>query len=150
MTRRWPRARCGRRSRPAATTGSTTSPPSSTSTAWARAGPTRHGWDIDAYKNRVEAFGWHAIEVDGHDVDAIDAAFAEAVATTGKPTVIMARTKKGEGVKAVEDQLNAHGKAVPDDTRSAIEELGGDRGITATVPKPPTDGKPHVFETAAS
>ncbi len=111
-----------------------------------QSGETRHGWNLDAYRNRAEAFGWHAIEVDGHDVEAIDAAFAEAVSTKGKPTVIIAKTKKGAGVKSVEDQLNAHGKAVPD-YEDAIEELGGDRGIVIEVPKPPTDAKPHVFET---
>ncbi|MDQ6725538.1 MAG: transketolase [Actinomycetota bacterium] len=113
-----------------------------------QSGPTRHGWDLDAYRNRAEAFGWHAIELDGHDVEAIDAAFAEAVATTGKPTVLIARTKKGKGVKSVEDQLNAHGKAVPD-YEDAIKELGGDRNIRVDVPKPPTEPKPHVFETGA-
>lgn len=111
-----------------------------------QSGETRHGWNLDAYRKRAEAFGWHAIEIDGHDVEAIDAAFAEAVATTGKPTVIIAKTKKGAGVKSVEDQLNAHGKAVPD-YEDAIKELGGDRGITIQVPKPPTDATPHVFET---
>ncbi|HEX7277005.1 MAG TPA: transketolase, partial [Acidimicrobiales bacterium] len=111
-----------------------------------QSGETRHGWNLEAYKNRAQAFGWHAIEIDGHDVAAIDAAYAEAVATTGKPTVIIAKTKKGAGVKSVEDQLNAHGKAVPD-YEDAIEELGGDRGIVIEVPKPPTDAKPHVFDT---
>ena len=111
-----------------------------------QSGETRHGWNLDAYKARAEAFGWHAIEVDGHDVTAVDAAFAEAVATTGKPSVIIAKTKKGAGVKSVEDQLNAHGKAVPD-YEEAIKELGGDRGITIQVPKPPTGATPHVFET---
>jgi transketolase len=112
-----------------------------------QSGETRHGWNLEAYRNRAEAFGWHAIEIDGHDVEAIDAAFAEAIATTGKPTVIIAKTKKGAGVKSVEDQLNAHGKAVPD-YEEAIEELGGDRGLVIEVPKPPTDAKPHVFDTS--
>ncbi|MDQ3897741.1 MAG: transketolase, partial [Actinomycetota bacterium] len=111
-----------------------------------QSGPTRHEWDLDAYRNRAEAFGWHAIEVDGHDVEAVDAAYAEAVATKGKPSVIVAKTKKGKGVKSVEDQLNAHGKAVPD-WEEAIEELGGDRGIVVDVPKPPTDAKPRTFDT---
>jgi transketolase len=113
-----------------------------------QSGPTRHGWDLDAYKARAEAFGWHAIELDGHDVEAIDAAFAEAVATTGKPTVLIARTKKGKGVASVEDQLNAHGKAVPD-WEDAVKELGGDRHIRVDVPKPPTDAKPRTFDTEA-
>ncbi|CAM5741229.1 transketolase [Streptomyces hirsutus] len=38
-------------------------------------GPTRHGHDLDAYARRFEAFGWHAVEVDGHDVDAVDRAY---------------------------------------------------------------------------
>ena len=112
-----------------------------------QSGETRHGWNLDAYRKRAEAFGWHAIEVDGHDVEAIDAAYAEAVATKGKPTVIVAKTKKGAGVKSVEDQLNAHGKAVPD-YEEAIAELGGDRGLTVQVHKPPTDAKPRSFDTS--
>ncbi|MGH9285290.1 MAG: thiamine pyrophosphate-dependent enzyme, partial [Acidimicrobiales bacterium] len=47
-------------------------------------GPTRHGWDLAAYSARARAFGWHAIEVDGHDVDDVDRAYAEAAATTGR------------------------------------------------------------------
>ena len=113
-----------------------------------QSGETRHGWDLDAYRNRAEAFGWHAIEIDGHDVAAVDTAFAEAVAIKGKPTVIVARTKKGKGVKSVEDQLNAHGKSVPD-YEDAIIELGGDRNIRVDVAKPPTGQKPHAFETVA-
>ncbi len=42
-------------------------------------GPTRHGHDLDAYARRFQAFGWHTVEVDGHDVDAIDRAYGEAV-----------------------------------------------------------------------
>ena len=59
---------------------------------------TMHGWDLGLYARRLTAFGWHVIEVDGHDVDAIDAAYAEAIATTGRPTAIVARTIKGSGV----------------------------------------------------
>ncbi|HVL05986.1 MAG TPA: transketolase [Acidimicrobiales bacterium] len=112
-----------------------------------QSGETRHGWNLDAYRTRAEAFGWHAIEVDGHDVEAVDAAYAEAVATKGKPTVVIAKTKKGAGVKSVEDQLNAHGKAVPD-YEEAIEELGGDRGLVIQVPKPPSDASPRSFDTS--
>jgi transketolase len=110
-----------------------------------QSGPTRHGWDLDAYRNRAEAFGWHAIEVDGHDIAAVDAAMAEAVATSGKPTVIIAKTKKGKGVKAVEDKENAHGKPVPDEAE-AIEELGGIRSLAIEVAKP-DDAAPSVAAT---
>src|SRR3989475_2575310 len=66
-------------------------------------GETMHGWDLAAYRRRVEAYGWAAIEIDGHDVEAIDRAYEEARSTTGRPTAIIARTIKGKGVKAVEN-----------------------------------------------
>ena len=110
-------------------------------------GETMHGWDLDSYAKRAEAFGWHAIEIDGHDVEAIDAAYAEAIEKKGKPTVIVARTIKGKGVKAVENQEGWHGKAL-DDPDAAVEELGGIRDLKIEVAKPEIDGKPHEFETS--
>jgi transketolase len=111
-------------------------------------GETMHGWDLSSYTRRVEAFGWAAIEIDGHDVDAIDRAFEEALSTTGRPTAIVARTIKGRGVKAVENKENWHGKPL-DDPDAAIEELGGVRNILVDVHKPEGDASPHVFETGA-
>ena len=105
-------------------------------------GETMHGWDLGAYAARAKAFGWHAIEIDGHDCAAIDAAMTEAAATSGKPTVIIAKTKKGKGVAAVEDQDNAHGKPLPDEA-GAIDELGGLRSLSFDVAKPAA-GMPHV------
>ena len=110
-------------------------------------GPTMDEWKLDHYRARAEAFGWHAIEIDGHDVEAIDAAYAEAAATSGKPTVVLARTIKGKGVKAVENEEGWHGKAL-DDPDAAIEELGGLRNITVDVAKPEA-GEPHRFETGS-
>ncbi len=109
-------------------------------------GETMHGWDLDSYLDRARAFGWHAIGIDGHDLGAIDAAYAEAVATTGKPTVIVARTKKGKGVAAVEDKDDAHGKPLAD-RDDAIAELGGERNMVIEVAKPESSGSPHAFET---
>ncbi len=109
-------------------------------------GETMHGWDLDSYLDRARAFGWHAIGIDGHDLGAIDAAYAEAVATTGKPTVIVARTKKGKGVAAVEDKDDAHGKPLAD-REDAIAELGGERNMVIEVTKPESSGSPHAFET---
>jgi len=111
-----------------------------------RLGQTREtmvGWDLDRYKRRAEAFGWHAITIDGHDVDAIGAAFEEAVQTTGKPTVVIAQTKKGKGVAAVEDLPDKHGKPL-DDPDAAIEELGGERDLHVRLAAPEA-GEPHVF-----
>jgi transketolase len=107
-------------------------------------GETMHGWDLDSYAERARAFGWHAIEIDGHDVEAIDRAYAEAVATEGLPTVVVARTLKGKGVKEVEDEGGWHGKAL-DHPEEAIAELGGERNIVVDVAKPGR-GEPHRFE----
>ena len=60
-------------------------------------GETMHGWDLDAYGKRARASNWHTIEIDGHDIEAIDRAFSEAEATPDKPTMILARTIKGYG-----------------------------------------------------
>jgi len=112
-----------------------------------RLGQTREtmlGWDLDGYVRRIEAFGWKAIAIDGHDVEAIEAAYAEAENTAGQPVAIVARTKKGKGVKAVEDQLGKHGKPL-DDPEAAIEELGGARDLSVDVARP-SGGDPHVFE----
>src|SRR4051812_18971321 len=108
-------------------------------------GETMHGWDLDSYANRAEAFGCHAIEIDGHDYEAIDRAYTEALEVEGKPVVIVARTLKGKGVKAVEDKPGWHGKALadPDD---AIAELGGKTDLTVQVAKP-EPGESHRFET---
>lgn len=58
-----------------------------------------------------EAFGWHVIKIDGHDYEAIEAAFAEAKTVKGKPTVILAATVKGKGVSFMENNAGWHGKA---------------------------------------
>ena len=100
---------------------------------------TMHGWDLDSYADRARAFGWHAIEIDGHDVEAIDGAFSEAAHTEGRPTVIVARTKKGKGASEVEDQPGKHGKPLSDPDK-AIEELGGVRSLHVEVAKPEGDG----------
>src|ERR671932_630681 len=99
-------------------------------------GETMVGWNTGVYVERARAFGWNAIEIDGHEIDEIDRAYREAAETKGRPTVIVARTLKGKGVKAVEDQPGWHGKAI-DDPTPAIEELGGVRNITVQVAAPP-------------
>jgi transketolase len=98
-------------------------------------GETMHGWDLSSYRRRAEAFGWAAIEVDGHDVEAVDRAYEGALSTRGRPTLIVARTIKGRGVKAVENKENWHGKPL-DDPEGAIAELGGERSIVVDVHKP--------------
>ena len=106
-------------------------------------GETMVGWDLDIYRDRAHAFGWETIEIDGHDVEAIDRAYTEAGGTTGKPTVVIARTIKGKGVKAVENQPGWHGKAL-DNPDEAIAELGGLRNIHVDVAKP-APAEAHTF-----
>ena len=100
---------------------------------------TMHGWDLDSYAERARAFGWHAIEIDGHDVEEIDGALAEASHMEGRPTVIVARTKKGKGATEVEDLEGKHGKPLSDPEK-AIEELGGVRSLQVEAAKPEGNG----------
>ena len=113
-------------------------------------GETMHGWDLSSYSERFRAFGWNAIEIDGHDVDAIHAAYEEAERTTGKPTVVVAKTVKGKGYSKIENEGGWHGKASsPEDAEEAIAELGGIRNHVVDVPKP-EHGEPHRFEPAGA
>src|SRR2546428_3564575 len=107
-------------------------------------GETMHGWDLDSYANRARAFGWHAIEIDGHDVEAIDRAYAEAIDTAGQPVVIVAKTIKGKGDPDVEDKNGFHGKAL-DHSDEVIATLGGIRNIKVDVAKPETGASKHEF-----
>lgn len=93
-----------------------------------------NGLQIDGCINQVmspmpltekwAAFGWHVISIDGHDIRAVFRAVAEAKATKGKPTVIIASTTKGKGVCAMENVADWHGKA-PNQTEleQALQEL---------------------------
>ncbi|GAA1484804.1 transketolase [Brachybacterium fresconis] len=110
-------------------------------------GPTELGWDLDAYAARVEAFGARAVIIDGHDIQQIDDALAQADAPGDRPIVILARTVKGKGYSGVEDQENKHGKPIPEDEeKAAIEELGGERDLLVRGPRPPevTRSEPAV------
>ena len=111
-------------------------------------GETMHGWDLDAYARRLTAIGWNAIEIDGHDIAAIDGAYAQAVATKDRPTAIVARTVKGSGVSSVADRIGMHGKAL-DDAAAGLAELGADtlRRTTVSVRKPEIEAAPHRFES---
>jgi transketolase len=106
-------------------------------------GPTMHEWDTSSPAARAAACGWDVQEIDGHDLEAIDAAYAAALASD-KPAAIFARTKKGSGVAAVEDKDGFHGKPL-DDPEAAIEELGGIREVSVEVAKP---GEAKPFEVA--
>ena len=73
---------------------------------------------------KMEAFNFHAIVTDGHDMEALAAAFAEARATKGQPTAIIMNTVKGKGVSFMENQVGWHGKAPNDEQyEQAMNEL---------------------------
>jgi len=98
--------------------------------------------DLQAYVSRWTAFGWHAIAIDGHDLAAILRALAEARATTGQPTMIVAGTLKGKGVKLFEGKPGWHGKALKKgpEMDGAIAELEAQYVKTSdpapVIPKP--------------
>jgi len=106
-----------------------------------QSGETMLGWDTGAYAERLRAFGWHAIEVDGHDLGEIDRAYRAASDGDGRPVAILARTRKGRGVAAVEDRNGFHGKPL-DDPEAAIAELGGRSDLTV-APRPPAPVTPR-------
>jgi transketolase len=97
-------------------------------------GTTMHEWDTSSWAARAAACGWDVQEIDGHDLDAIDEAYAAALAAE-RPAVIFARTKKGSGVSAVEDKPGWHGKPL-EDPEGAIAELGGVRSLQVDVAAP--------------
>ncbi len=101
--------------------------------------------DVEQFARRWRAFGWHAIVIDGHDLTQILDALAEAKATKGKPTMIVARTEKGKGVSFAEGKDNWHGKAFKkgEEMDRAIAELeaqfvpdAGGVDLAASIPKP--------------
>jgi transketolase len=97
-----------------------------------------HGWHVMPYAERARSFGWEVFPIDGHGVDAIDEAYAAAIETTGRPSVIVARTVKGKGVAAVENKPGWHGKVLAN-PEAAIAELGGQRAIRIEVAPPPDE-----------
>jgi transketolase len=113
-------------------------------------GPTMLEWDGDAYARRVGAFGWATLEIDGHDVNAIDEALTSAEGADA-PTMIVARTEKGHGGSFLADQEGWHGKALDaEQATRAIAELGGERSIVVTPPAPETFKPVQLGELTAS
>jgi transketolase len=108
-------------------------------------GPTMHEWDTASWAARARACGWEVQEIDGHDLEAIDAAYARAL-EADVPAAIFARTKKGSGVAAVEDKDGQHGKPLADPD-AAVEELGGVRSLRVEVQSPPEAAS---YEVAAA
>lgn len=100
-------------------------------------GPTMYGWDSDLYAERLETFGWYPVLVDGHDPEAIDAAYEEAIAANA-PAMVVARTVKGYGVDSIANEEGVHGKPLDDEQADrAIEQLSpGPPEVIETRPAP--------------
>ena len=87
-------------------------------------GPVNEVLSIGDVRAKWEAFGWNAIEINGHDIAAIDAAFESAMRFKGKPSIIIAHTIKGKGVSFMENTAKFHGLAPTDEELAqALEEL---------------------------
>lgn len=89
-------------------------------------GPNEEVMGVKPIDQKFLSFGWHVIEIDGHNFDEILSAFEEARNIKGKPSLILAKTVKGKGVSYMENQAGWHGAAPnKEQTEQAIEELGG-------------------------
>ena len=109
---------------------------------------TQFGHQMDAIAAHWAAFGWHTIVVDGHDIPSLLRAYAEARATKGRPTMVLARTLKGKGLAAIEGKDGWHGKALKkgEEADKAVAELekqmvdaGGEKAV---IPMPEPKGRP--------
>ncbi len=110
--------------------------------ALGQSGPTQWGHALEQFERRWTAFGWHAIVVDGHDLDALLDAFEAARRTKGRPTMILARTLKGKGASIFEGKTGWHGRALKpgEEMNGAIAEIEKqlvDGSPRPTIPAPP-------------
>jgi transketolase len=81
--------------------------------------------DLEPLVEKWTAFGWNAVEIDGHDFNQVIPALEEARSATRKPTVIIAHTVKGKGVSFMENNIKWHGVAPkPEEVAAALRELG--------------------------
>ncbi len=87
-------------------------------------GWTRDIMNLEPFTQKWQAFGWHTLDIDGHDLNQILSGFQEAEKIKGKPTIIIARTIKGKGVSFMENNVEFHGKApTGEEAERALKEL---------------------------
>lgn len=101
-------------------------------------GQTMYGHNLKDFSKRVGSFGWRTIVIDGHDFKQIDKAYRQALQTTNKPTMIIAKTLKGKGVSFLENKNGWHGKALSwEELPKALAELGAvDVKLRGSISKP--------------
>ncbi|MCF8143567.1 MAG: transketolase [Deltaproteobacteria bacterium] len=111
-------------------------------------GETLYGHDMAAYTERISAFGWETIAIDGHSFSEIVEGYQASLAVSGKPVMLIARTLKGKGVSFLEDKEGWHGKALEKkDLDLALKELGDvDTSVRGEL-IPPEDLVPDIPAT---
>ncbi|KAJ1373868.1 hypothetical protein KIN20_036397 [Parelaphostrongylus tenuis] len=102
------------------------------------------GHSVEVYQARFAAFGFNAIIVNGHDIRELIKAYETARNTKGKPTAIIAKTYKGQGIEDIADKENWHGKPVPGDKVETIKKRlhGSQKG--KLTPQKPVNDAPNV------
>ncbi|XP_070500826.1 LOW QUALITY PROTEIN: transketolase-like protein 2 [Chironomus tepperi] len=109
--------------------------------------PTSLQHSMEVYRKRLDAFGFNAIVVDGHDIEELCRAFFEAEQTKGRPTAIIAKTFKGKFFPNIEDLENWHGKPLGDNGTEVIEYLSSlikNKGSLNLSASSPLDSAPEV------
>ena len=87
-------------------------------------GKTRDIMNLEPIRDKWKAFGWHTIEIDGHNMKQILSAYSEAETIKGKPSIIIAHTIKGKGVSFMENTVDFHGRApTKEEAEKALKEL---------------------------
>ncbi|MBZ0155418.1 MAG: transketolase [Alphaproteobacteria bacterium] len=101
-------------------------------------GETMYGHEVGAYEERIGAFGWDTLVIDGHDIEEILDAYGRAAMSSEKPVMIIAKTVKGKGVSFLEGKGGWHGKALDrEQLDRALRELGEvKREIRGTIARP--------------
>jgi transketolase len=104
-------------------------------------GETMYGYDLNTYKQRISAFGWETITIDGHDFTQITEAYQKALNAQGRPIMIIAKTIKGKGVSFFEDKEGWHGKVLSQpELEKALKEIGNiDIDLQGSLREPEKD-----------
>lgn len=98
------------------------------------------GHEMEVYKARCEAFGWNTHVIDGHNIEELCKAFWNASQVKGKPTCILAKTFKGQGIPDVSDADNWHGKPMGAKAEAALKAIGDrieNKGAHNMIPSQP-------------
>lgn len=103
-------------------------------------GPTIHGHNLKAYQQKLEAFGWSTVVVEGHSIPAVYSALKHQ-SSADRPRAVLARTIKGKGVSFIENEEGWHGRVLDDHLlQKALLELGTvDTKVRGRLPKPQPD-----------